>query len=131
MWPPWPNIAVIVYYTYKLLYLFLLSRWHHIWYGFYFSISGFYDIACYPESYIFYFWSAWINFFQYYIEVLLRFLKFRVNYNFFTWYVQHLFINIKRSYTYTSINPIPWNKSFIFCWKMSGELSTPIGKCLQ
>ena len=30
----------------------------------------------------------------------------------------------------TRMNSNQWNKSFIFCWKMSGELATPIGRRL-
>ena len=41
MWPPWPHIAVIVYYTYKLSYFHLGSSWLHISYCFYLSIYGF------------------------------------------------------------------------------------------
>ena len=37
---------------------------------------------------------------------------------------------ITRSSMYAGINSNPWNKSFIFCWKMSGELVTPIVRCL-
>ena len=42
------RIAVIIYYAYKISYLFQVIRWIHISYGFYFSIYGFGDIICYP-----------------------------------------------------------------------------------
>ena len=30
MQPPWSHIAVVIYFTYNLSYLFLVSRWLHI-----------------------------------------------------------------------------------------------------
>ena len=42
-----------------------------------------------------------------------------------------LFLKIKISSTYACINSNIWNKSFIFCCIMSGELEIPIGKSLQ
>ena len=55
MGPPWPHIAVVIYYTYKILYLFSVSMWLHIGYVFYLSIYGFDAIICYPETQILHF----------------------------------------------------------------------------
>ena len=49
-----------------------------------------------------------------------------VNYSFFTWSVQYTLVKIYRSSMYARINPNQWNKSFIFCWRMSGDFATPI-----
>ena len=89
----------------------------------------FYAITCYPES-------------KYSISVFPKktfsmlhlspfsFSLFRFDYNFCTWYVQSPLLYTKTSSMYAQINSNPWNKSFILCCKMSGELETPIGRCL-
>ena len=53
-----------------------------------------------------------------------------VHYRFCIWYVQSLLVRNSRSSMYERMNLNPWNKSFIFCWKMSGEFATPIGRRL-
>ena len=53
-----------------------------------------------------------------------------INSNFCTWSVQYPFVKTKSSSMYAQINSNPWNKLFSFCWKMSGKLLTPIGRCL-
>ena len=45
------------------------------------------------------------------------FSLFHVNSRFCKWYVQYPFVKTKSSSMYAHINPNPWNKSSIFCWK--------------
>ena len=47
--------------------------------------------------------------------------------NLFKWLDQSSLVIIKMSLIYALINYIPRNISFIFSWKLSGELNTPIG----
>ena len=53
-----------------------------------------------------------------------------VNYSLCIWYAQYTLVRINRSSKYTRINSNPWNKSFIFWWKMSCEFENPIGRRL-
>ena len=46
------------------------------------------------------------------------------------WSFQYPLVNINILSMYQKMNSNPWNKSFIFCWKFSGEFTTPIGRCL-
>ena len=129
MWPPWPHIAVIVYYTYKLLYFNLGSGWRHI-----FMASIFLFMGLTP--------SRVTQKLQYsnsvcqkkYLSILhlstFSFSLLSVNSNFCIWYVQSPLVMINRLYIYARINSNTWNKSFIFCCKMSGEFPTPIGRRL-
>ena len=129
MWPPWPHIAVLIYYMYKLSYLFLGSMWIPISYCSIFILMGFtplrvdqnpkYSILVWPNNDL--------SILQ---SIPFSFSLFRDNSNLFTWSVQSRFVNIKILSMYACINSNPWNKSFIFCWKISAGLSIPIGRWL-
>ena len=125
MWLHWPHNSLIVYYTYKLLYLFLGSRWIHICYGFYPSIYGFTPSHVtqkpkYPIS------VCLKNYFSILHLSSFSFILLSINYSFYTWSVQSTLVKTNRSSMNTRMNSNPWNKSFIFYWKMSGEFETPI-----
>ena len=55
---------------------------------------------------------------------------FSVSYNFSKWSDQSPLVIIISSSMYAQINSNPRNISFIFAWKMSGELQIPIGRIL-
>ena len=44
--------------------------------------------------------------------------------NLYKQYLKYQFVNIKRSSMYAWIYYTLWNKLFIFCWNISGELAT-------
>ena len=62
------------------------------------------------------------------IPLFLRFCS--VGSNIYNLSYQLPLVIINRSSIYTQINLNPRNILFIFSWKMSGELLTPIGRCL-
>ena len=129
MWPPWPHIAVMFYYTYKLSYLFSWSRWCHIFYGFYILFMGLiplrvtqkpkYSISVCPEKYF-----SMLHLSPFSFSLL------SVNYSFCAWSVKSSLVKINKSSMYARINLNPWNKSFIFCWKFSGEFADLVGRHL-
>ena len=129
MQPLCPHLAVIIYYTYKLLYFFSGSMWLHISYGFYFLSIGFMPsrVTQKPKYSISVFLQK--GFFISYLGPFSFSLS-RVNYNFSTWSVQSPFVSIISFSIYARISSIPWNKSFILCWKMFGKLLTTIGRRL-
>ena len=57
-------------------------------------------------------------------------LSFLVSVTISRWSDQPPLVIINRSYMYYQINPNPRNIYFIFSWKISGELLTPIGRHL-
>ena len=129
MWPPWPHNSVIMYYTYKLSYFSLVLG------GFIWLIASIFLFMGLTPSHVTqkpkYSISVclkndlWVLYLSPFPSSLLR-----VNSSFCTWSVQSPFVRIKSSYIHAQMNSNPWNKSLIFCLKMSDKLDTPVGRCL-
>ena len=129
MWMSFPHIVVLFNYTNRFSYFLSRSRWLHIFIASILLLISFmplcvtqnhkYSPPVCPKKELSIFHLSPFSF-----------SLFSVNCNFCKWSVQYSFSTIKSLSMYARITSNPWNKSFIFCWKISGELAIPIGRRL-
>ena len=129
VWPYGPHVHVVIYLSDKITYLLFVCWWIHLYHGLDIFDVGFtplyitqkpkYSISGWPKNDF-----STLNFSPFncsLISTCSRFAK---------WLVQSLAIKTNRPLRYAQIFPKTWNSLFIFPWKMSRELHTPIGSFL-
>ena len=124
-----PHITIEVYLAYKLTHLFNIHWWRHIYHDFYCLAYRADSFPRHPETHIYSISVCPKNDFLI-LNLSLFYLIFCSNCcNLFKWSDKPPLVIIKRSSIYALIKSNLQNIPFIFSWKMSGELRTPIGRC--
>ena len=129
MWPPSTHVVVIIYYTYKMLYLFLELCGFILVIVSIILLMGLKTLRVAQKHK--YSISVCLNddFSIFHLSTFL-FSLLNINYSFCAGSVKSLFVRIKGFSVYTWIKSNQWNKSFIYCWKIYDELGIPIGRSL-